>query len=164
MVLLIAADRLDRMEARKLVERLTTRLQVAEVQHVWCGSWRRGLPSVKDLDLVVVNRDADWFSVLLDLPMKAGGPSRAHYNLGDGRQLDVWSCTREQTAPMCLFATGPGRLNIVMRTKAERAGLLLNQYGLWEGQARVDDNTERDIFDKVGMTYRTPAERERDFG
>lgn len=82
-------------------------------------------------------------------------------------KLDVfWASPAER--PYALFHyTGPRSYNIRTRAYAQRKGLLLNQYGLWQrggggqpplrrarGSTRV--RTERDVAELLGVTWRPP--------
>jgi DNA polymerase (family 10) len=60
-----------------------------------------------------------------------------------------------------LYFTGPARFNILMRIKAKRRGLKLNEYGLWreDGTLTPGLKTERDIFAALNVPYKEPQER-----
>jgi len=165
----VAAEKLPRADAARIVEHLTACLEssglVCGEDFVWAGSWRRGAEAVGDLDLVLRERPADEaFQSEQGVDLLRGGPSRAHYAYG-GLQVDVWTYdSHRQRGAMLLFATGPGRLNIILRTKAQKKGWLMNQYGVWDGDSQVDDGTEQSILELLDMDGRhleVPAERSR---
>ena len=63
---------------------------------------------------------------------------------------------------MALLAwTGDAALIRDMRKAAKDKGLLLNEYGLFEKAtgAEVPVQTERDVFERLGMPYLEPSER-----
>jgi len=75
-------------------------------------------------------------------------------------QIDMWRVGPAQLGPFMVFATGPKRLNVTMRRKAQKMGLMLSQHGVFDEIGhRIDDNTEEDVFAKVGMDYMTLPER-----
>lgn len=66
------------------------------------------------------------------------------------------------------YAIGSGRYNLRTRAQAKRKGFLLNQHGLFrkskdksgkEKLVRVPIKNERELFEKLGMTYREPKDR-----
>jgi len=78
----------------------------------------------------------------------------------DGCKIEVYSANPAHFGPMMLTYTGPSGANIGMRLQAKRKGLLLNQYGLFKGEERIDDNTEDDICMKVlGRPCKLPMDR-----
>jgi len=82
------------------------------------------------------------------------------------RRIDIRYIPYDSLPAAMLYFTGPYELNTVMRTEAKKRGMLLNEYGLYE----VDENgvrtpvkvkSEKEIFEKLGMKYLTPQEREK---
>jgi DNA polymerase beta len=64
-----------------------------------------------------------------------------------------------------LSFTGPRDLNIAMRREAIKRDMILNDYGLYKeskdgGLILVKTASEEDIFNKLGMEYLTPQERD----
>lgn len=64
-----------------------------------------------------------------------------------------------------LYFTGPYQLNEQMRLKAKRMNMMLNEYGLFilnsqGNHVPLPVNSEKDIFEELGMKYLTPKERE----
>ena len=57
--------------------------------------------------------------------------------------------------------TGPAKYNILMRMIAKKKGFRLNEYGLYDRESGdyVAGDTERSIFEALGMEYKAPTER-----
>jgi DNA polymerase (family 10) len=152
--------------ASLVVARLTERMARRHVQvgadAWWAGSYRREAPTVGDLDLVVRSAAAYRLPPLLAAPSPKLVQWSADIDAQDGTwcQVDVWLARPDAVGPMLVFATGPARLNVVMRAKAKAQGLKLNQHGVWRGVERIDDGTEEGVFAAVGMEWRTPEERQ----
>lgn len=132
-----------------------------------CGSWRRASPTCGDLDLVVVG--AGQMSDL-NLPKEFGGTTAGTVRMarslahptGGWVQVDVWLCPPDMVGPFLCFATGPAGLNIAQRTHALKMGLMLSQHGLFDGEGhRVDDGTERGVYEALGWPWVEPTERDR---
>jgi DNA polymerase beta len=81
------------------------------------------------------------------------------------RRIDIrWFPYKSYFTAM-LYFTGPYELNTDMRSEAKKRGMILNEYGLYkidsEGtKKQIKITSEKDVFDKLGMTYLTPEQRE----
>ncbi|MEM3062028.1 MAG: nucleotidyltransferase domain-containing protein [Nitrososphaerota archaeon] len=74
-------------------------------------------------------------------------------------KVDLFFTTEDEYIFARLFAVGSGKFNIIMRTLAKRNGYLLNQHGLFKNGKKVRIKNEREIFEKIGKTYREPQDR-----
>jgi len=78
-------------------------------------------------------------------------------------KVDIFITSAAEYAPMLLYATGSGQLNIIMRGRAKKQGMLLNQKGLYkitgDKLTKIPTKTEKDIFEKINMKYREPKSR-----
>ena len=81
------------------------------------------------------------------------------------RRIDVRFVPYDSFFPATLHFTGSANVNKEMRTIALRKGLQLNEYGLYpfkdgkKGQ-KIITNSEREIFDILGICYLNPRDRE----
>jgi len=81
------------------------------------------------------------------------------------RRIDIRFMPYNSIPSAMLYFTGPYELNQEMRERAKKRNMLLNEYGLFilDSQGNrfsVPINSEKDIFEELGMTYLTPIERE----
>lgn len=127
------------------------------------GSLRRRAETVGDIDVVfVLPEGRDLTSVELPTPveLQASGPSivRGEYDLGgpDLTHVDVWCCTPQQRGAFMWFITGPKSLNVAMRSAAQRQGMTLSQYGLFDAAGvQVDRGTEYSVALHLEMNLGT---------
>jgi DNA polymerase (family 10) len=128
-----------------------------------CGSIRRGKPEVGDVDIVMeVPPDG---AAKMDLKLvelcgrqKNGKPNRKF--LIDGVQVDIYLATAEDWGTQVLMWTGSKTFNITCRAKANSLGLMLNQYGLWDGETRLAGKTEEEAFKALDMKPVPPEGRD----
>lgn len=127
-----------------------------------CGSVRRKQPQVDgtvgDVDLVVLAGPAlaDWLSQRWGI-QKNGKP--AHAGLVEGVQVDLLETTPEGWGAALAHATGSKKTNIVQRSWAKARGFLLNEKGVWKEGARVAGQSEREVYDVLGLDWLWPEER-----
>lgn len=130
------------------------------------GSYRRKKETVKDVDLIVCLKDPAFREDVF----RACAPFGAVQGDGDHKR-EVWATNpaiqvdvlivdlATWGAAMCYF-TGPKEHNVVLRALAKSRGLLVNQYGIWEGDKRLGGEHETDLYQLLGLKYLTPEERE----
>jgi len=58
------------------------------------------------------------------------------------------------------YFTGSKEHNVAMRSLAKKAGIKMNEYGLFKGEKLIACKDESEIFDKLGLTYIPPELRE----
>lgn len=79
------------------------------------------------------------------------------------RRVDIRYVPYNSFYPALLYFTGSGPFNEKMRGLAKTLGYKLNEYGLYkivDGKPiKIKVNSEKDIFDKLGMDYVEPEER-----
>jgi len=130
------------------------------------GSIRRRRHRVNDIDLVLVPSDrARLDYVLMSLSkegkMKMSGPKLARVDLGE-IELDVYFATEETWSTLLLIRTGSKENNIRLATAAKRKGLRLaaSGDGLFKGDERIAGDSERSIFEALGLRFLDPWERD----
>jgi len=132
------------------------------------GSLRRAKETVGDLDLLVTGPGAaealEKFVVHPRAQEVLGkGPNKASIKFGlEGLQVDLRALATESYGAALLYFTGSKEHNIVLRSRAQKMGLTLNEYAL----ARLDDEsavasaTEEDIYKVLGLDWIPPELRE----
>jgi DNA polymerase (family 10) len=156
--------------ARRVAEELNVYLlAIPGVEKVTpAGSLRRAKETVGDLDLLVTGPGAaealDKFVAHPKAHEVLGkGPNKASIKYGlEGLQVDLRALPSESFGAALLYFTGSKDHNILLRSRAQKMGLTLNEYTL----ARVDDNaplgasTEEEIYQVLGLDFIPPELRE----
>ena len=148
-----------------------------EAEYVIAGSYRRGLASSGDIDLLIKtskeNALADLVAalkkkkyILDDLAQgnsKYMGMSRIKYGR-HARRLDMLVMDSKRFPFAVLYFTGSQHFNIMMRKEALKQGYSLSEYGL----KKTSDNTfvdtdftiEEDVFKFLNMPFVEPTKRD----
>lgn len=166
-------ERFNAKTAKQKVNKLLEPLADKGVKWQFAGSLRRGLKTVKDVDVVVTLKDDDKEKAIvrkliedagLKVDVRDGetkwGISIPVVTAGRSFTLDLNFCHEENEGAYLLYFTGSKALNIDMRGLAKRKGMLLNDKGLFRGDVCVASKTEREIFEALEMAYIEPEKRE----
>jgi len=128
-----------------------------------CGSFRRKLKTVADLDIVVVATDADdLIESIHQMGAKvlASGRRTVRILMYEGMQVDFMIVGASQFESACLHFTGSKFFNIKCRKVAKIMGLKLNEYGLHAGDGTVIQSTESGILSSLRMSkFLDPVKR-----
>jgi DNA polymerase (family X) len=132
------------------------------------GSLRRAKETVGDLDLLVTGPGAAEALEKFVAHPKAHevlgkGPNKASIKYGlEGLQVDLRALASDSYGAALLYFTGSKDHNIVLRSRAQKIGLTLNEYGLAQvaDGARVASATEEEIYAKLGLDWIAPELRE----
>jgi len=172
---------------KRLVFNLNGRPRRFEVFSV--GSVRRQAPHVKDIDFLVVipaGDEAEFERVLGSAALRpsrgadtlmvadtyAAGPRRRSFILrrrtggrAQNYRTDLFITTTAEKPYALYHFTGPKEFNIRTRAHVKQKGWLLNQYGLFSVATgrRIPGSqvrTERALSEFIGVTHRSPAQRE----
>lgn len=149
--------------ARSLVEHLW---QVDGVRQIdIAGSYRRGLATVGDLDLLVAaSRPAAVMEAFTSYDevasVLAAGTTRASIRLASGLQVDLRIVPRASYGAALHYFTGSKAHNIHLRRLGQRKGLKINEYGVFKGKKRIAGATEKSVFASVGLPWIEPEMRE----
>jgi len=132
------------------------------------GSLRRGKETIGDLDLLVTGAGAAEALERFVVHPKAHnllskGVNKASIQFGlEGLQVDLRALPHESYGAAMQYFTGSKEHNIVIRSRALKLGLTLNEYGLFrlENEQRVGGETEEEIYEQLGMRWIPPELRE----
>ena len=173
--------RIPRAEMEKH-EAYVRKMLPKEFEMVVVGSYRRGLPTSGDFDVMITSRTlsdlvaASNFQQFIDL-LAEEGYLRGEFARGEHkfmgvcrlprhqthRHVDLLLCKPEEYWYTILYFTGSDVFNVSMRRYALTKGYSLSEHGL----KRVRDgvpvppamNSEKDIFDFLGLTFVEPKDR-----
>lgn len=129
------------------------------------GSYRRRKETVGDLDILVsaasaspvIQRFLGYDEVAEVL---SGGTTRASVILKSGLQVDLRLVEDVSYGAALQYFTGSKQHSIAMRTLAQERGLKINEYGVFQGKARIAGETEESVYAAVGLPWIAPELRE----
>ena len=157
--------RLDRAqkEVAPLVERLAALPEVTRVE--LAGSVRRRRETVADVDVLVQSDDPDAVAALIGQSalvdaILAQGPTKTSVKTRSGLQVDVRVVPRDSFGAAMHYFTGSKEHNVAIRSMGVARGLLINEYGVFEGRGegpKIGGAEEEDVFRAVGLPF-IPAE------
>lgn len=150
--------------AKKLISLLKgmKTVKTAEV----AGSYRRGEPTVGDLDILVIgelNNEAFEKAVrkvFPDIAILGSGETKISFVIfPNNLQVDIRFLPPESYGAALLYFTGSKDFNVMMRKKAIELGYLLNEYALFKDGEYYKGATEQEIFEALGLKYLEPVKR-----
>jgi DNA polymerase (family 10) len=132
------------------------------------GSLRRGKDTIGDLDLLVTGPGAAQALERFVQHPKARtvlgkGPNKASIQYGlEGLQVDLRALPHESYGAAMQYFTGSKEHNILLRSRALKLGVTLNEYGLFrvDNEQRVAGETEEEIYAALGLRWIPPELRE----
>ncbi len=132
------------------------------------GSLRRGKDTIGDLDLLVTGPGAaNALERFVQHPkahtVLGKGANKASIQYGlDGLQVDLRALPHESYGAAMQYFTGSKEHNILVRSRALKLGLTLNEYGLFklDTEERVAGETEEEIYAALGLAWIPPELRE----
>lgn len=148
-----------------------------------CGSYRREKSTSGDIDIILYHNNIKtkksaessdtmkkFMDILVkdkfiidnytsyDVPTKFMGVCR--YKKNPIRRIDIRMIPLESIHAATLYFTGSGDFNKKMRRVAMDMDLTLNEYGLYNSKGYgMNINSEKDVFDILGMEYLPPKLR-----
>lgn len=130
-----------------------------------CGSLRRKLETIGDLDFLVASTDPkpviQWFASLGEVIAK--GETKCSIRLEDGPQADLRIINPSQYIYGLVYFTGSKEHNIKIRTRSLKKGWSLSEYG-FESEKKNSlppkIRTEEDLYRALDLSYIPPELRE----
>ena len=148
------------------------------------GSYRRGVQTSGDIDVIITGNTGVVYKTFVDDLIKTGiilevlsrGPSKTLVIAklpGERivRRVDFLYAPPDEFAFAILYFTGSKIFNTLMRQYALDKGYTLNEHGIYKFTKTKQENkkkgvkvnkefkTEKDIFDFLGLKFKTPIER-----
>jgi DNA polymerase (family 10) len=139
------------------------------------GSFRRGLETIGDIDLLVeadakdAERIFDAFVQADDVTEVLGrGDTKCSLRVKQGRQVDLRIVESKAYPAALMYFTGSKEHNVFMRGRARDRGMALNEYGLFhlndsgetDFSRPIPITSEEDIYRNLGMNFVPPELRE----
>jgi DNA polymerase (family 10) len=133
----------------------------------YAGSLRRWRETIGDIDLLcTADHPAEVTRAYATLPavqqVTGQGDTKATVVLDNGFQVDLRVVDDANFGALLLYFTGSQQHQILLRTRAQKMGLSLNEYGITrEGSDRVEAlATEEAAYRRLGLPFIPPELRE----
>lgn len=131
------------------------------------GSLRRWKDTIKDIDLLAVSDEPEKaMNAFVRLPLVdrilMRGPTKSSVITKDGIQVDLRVVEERSFGAAMAYFTGSKEHNIRLREMAVRAGIKINEYGIFrvKDNKRLGGEKEGDIYRLLGLPYIPPELRE----
>src|SRR5947208_1734022 len=151
--------------AGSFLERLRAVPGVRRADHA--GSLRRMAETIGDVDLLVASETPgpvmDAFTGFDDVgQILARGETKSSVVTHSGLQVDLRVIRKEAWGAALIYFTGSKPHNVRIREMAVRKGLKLNEYGLFHAETDelIAAETERDVYERLGLPFIEPTLRE----
>jgi len=130
-----------------------------------CGSIRRWKETIRDADILASSDapeqviahflKADGIKTVL-----GQGPTKCSVVLNSGLQVDLRVVKDDEFAPALAYFTGSKEHNVLLRARAQRIGLSVNEYGVLAGDIRQKVASEEELYAMLGLAFVPPELRE----
>jgi DNA polymerase (family 10) len=131
------------------------------------GSLRRCKETIKDIDIVASCKDADRPAIMEAftkfpgvLNIIAKGETKSSVLLEKGIPADLRLLSDEEYPYLLHHSTGSAEHNVAMRGLAQKRGIKMSDYGLFQGNKLIRCKDEAAIFAVFDMSYIPPELRE----
>jgi DNA polymerase (family 10) len=150
--------------AEAMIKELKARHKIEKIEAA--GSLRRMKETVGDIDILVSSDDKsvmDTFCSLKDVSaVIAKGETKSSIYTVYGMQADLRLVDTKSYGAALQYFTGCKEHNVFIREISVKAGLKLNEYGLYKAKTGklIAGETEADIYRELGLQYIPPELRE----
>ncbi len=131
------------------------------------GSLRRFRETVGDIDLMgTADNPEEVINAFVKLPqireVLAKGPTKASVILPGGLQADLRMVEHDSFGSLLQYFTGSKQHNIALRTREQKKGLKLSEYGITDTKTNKLEKfaTEEAFYHRLGLQYIPPELRE----
>ncbi|MGL6159684.1 DNA polymerase/3'-5' exonuclease PolX [Microbulbifer sp.] len=167
-------ERTKLMDAEDVAKPLIEYLKKAEgiKDIIIAGSYRRRMETVGDLDILITAKrgltgkkgDSSIMDHFTDYDEVAEvvskGKTRSTVYLRSGMQVDLRVVPQVSYGAAQHYFTGSKSHNIAVRKMGVKKGYKINEYGVFKGDKRIAGETEKSVYEKVGLPYIPPELRE----
>jgi DNA polymerase (family 10) len=151
--------------AEDIVRRLKDSAPVGQIEIA--GSIRRRRETIGDIDILVTSaKPREVMDVFVGLShvsrVLAQGKTKSSVVTDDGLQVDLRVVDEDSFGAALQYFTGSKEHNIRLREMAVKAGLKINEYGVFKGatEKKVGGREELDIYAALGLPWMAPELRE----
>ena len=155
-------------EVRKIMAKLANLKEVEFISEA--GSLRRRKETIGDADILAISsKPQAVINCFVSLPgvikIWGKGTTKASIRLKEGFDVDLRVLKKESFGSALQYFTGSKEHNIILRKIAVEKKLKLSEYGLFSvfggrGSKKIAGETEKEIYEKLGMDYIPPEMRE----
>ncbi len=129
------------------------------------GSLRRRKETVKDIDLLAASKNPlktmEIFTSQEGVEKIWGkGETKASIRTEEKINVDLRIVPLKSYGAAWQYFTGSKDHNIILRKRAKRKGLKLNEYGLFKGKKQIAGKSEKEIYEKINLPWIPPELRE----
>jgi DNA polymerase (family 10) len=131
------------------------------------GSIRRWKETIGDIDILSTSKDpGEVMGIFTRMPaikeVLMKGPTKSSVVLKEGLQVDIRVVDEESYGAALAYFTGSKAHNIRLREIAVKAGLKLNEYGLFreKDNKKIGGRTEEEIYEVLKLQFVPPELRE----
>ncbi|MCJ7484156.1 MAG: DNA polymerase/3'-5' exonuclease PolX [Thermodesulfovibrionales bacterium] len=151
--------------AKDVVGYLETHAPVDQIKIA--GSIRRWKDTVKDIDILATSRDPKAvMNAFVHLPsvqdILMHGPTKSSVIIHEGLQVDLRVVEEDSFGAALAYFTGSKAHNIRLREMAVKAGLKINEYGIFreKDDKKLGGKREEDVYRILGLPFIAPELRE----
>lgn len=151
--------------ANEIIEQLREKAPIRDI--TLAGSLRRWKDAVKDIDILATSGEPQRvMNVFVHLPQVKNilmqGPTKSSIVIKDGVQVDLRVVEENSYGAALAYFTGSKAHNIRIREIAMKAGLRINEYGIFRASdnKRLGGKKEGDVYRLLGLPYISPELRE----
>ena len=151
--------------AEDIIEHLRKRAPVDTVSVA--GSIRRWKDTIRDIDILATAADPKGvMRAFVHLPQVKDvlmqGPTKSSVIIHEGLQVDLRVVEKESFGAALAYFTGSKAHNIRLREMALKAGLKLNEYGIFreKDDKKIGGAKEEDVYRVLGLPFIPPELRE----
>lgn len=151
--------------ANDIVENLRKKAPVNKISVA--GSIRRWKDTIRDIDILATSRDPkSVMNAFVHMPQVKDvlmhGPTKSSVIIHEGIQVDLRVVEEGSFGAALAYFTGSKAHNIRLREMAVKAGLKINEYGIFreKDDRKIGGEKEEDVYRVLGLSYIPPELRE----